>query len=353
MIETLIDAAVARLREELADLLPAPERQVVAGPVADPAADALPLVALSPGRLRIGQSTREGPAGAPRPQPATERIRLDPERPGPYPLSHTPLEGTVHARLVLSPDTIAERGELLAAGKDFTVDPRNATVTLAVDLPARIAAHAAATRAGIQARAGREFNVDSPEELSGVLFDELGLPPQGERTKSGYYSTAADVLQELAGTHPIAAHLLVYRGLQGTPSAVLKVDYSFAGLFTVREFEQSLLVDVYEAGGAGTGRLGSLAAGVLLTWQDELRGAAEVEHATRRSVSTSHRITRLDFVDGVPEAFAGGRRMRLSFQVTGQMKLMREAAGSFGIIERIQSPGSTAPGPVSLAAELG
>lgn len=353
MIQTLIDAAVARLREELAELLPAPERRVVAGPVGEPSADSLPLVALSPGRLAVGQSTREGPAGAPRPQPAAERLALDPARRGPYPLSHAPLEGTVTARLVLSEGTLAERGALLAEGKDFAVDYRSAAVSLKADLGPRIAAHVAGTRAQIQARAGREFDPDSPQELSAVLFDEMGLPPQGKRTKSGYYSTAAAVLEELAGTYPIAAHVLEYRRLQSAPSAVLKVDYSFPGVFTVREFEQALLVDVYDAGGAGVSKLGSLAAGVLLTWQEELRSAAEVEHVTKRTVSTSHRITRLDFVDGAPEVFAAGAHLRLTFKATGQMRLMREAAGSFGIIERIRSPGATAPGAVALDVEVG
>lgn len=353
MIQTLIDAAVARLREELADLLDAPERQVVAGPAGEPAADALPLVALSPGKLRIGRSAREEPAGAPRPQPTTERLKLDPASRGPYPLSHTPLEGTVHARLILSPDTIAERGELLVAGKDFTVDPRDATLTLKIDLGARIAAHTASTRAQVHARAGREFDLDSPEEVSRVLFDELGLEPRGSRTKSGYYSTAAPVLEELARRYPIASHLLVYRGLRSAPSAALKLDYSFAGVFTVREFEQELRVDVYDGGGGAAGGWSSLAAGVLLTYQEELRSAAEVEYVTKRTVSTSHRVTRLDFVEGMPEAFAAGTRTRLTFQAGGQLKLMREAAGSFGLIERIQSPESATPGPVSIAAELG
>jgi DNA polymerase-1 len=44
--------------------------------------------------------------------------------------------------------------------------------------------------------AGHPFNVNSTQQLSEVLFDELKLPHRGLRkTKSGYYSTAADVLE--------------------------------------------------------------------------------------------------------------------------------------------------------------
>ncbi|MFW6097598.1 MAG: DNA polymerase, partial [Chloroflexota bacterium] len=46
--------------------------------------------------------------------------------------------------------------------------------------------------------AGGPFNVNSTQQLSDVLFDTLGLPTRGLRkTKSGYYSTAASVLEDL------------------------------------------------------------------------------------------------------------------------------------------------------------
>ena len=61
--------------------------------------------------------------------------------------------------------------------------------------------------------AGCEFNVNSPKQLSEVLFDEdkLGLP-HGKKTKSGY-STNAEVLESLRDKHPIINEILEYRGL--------------------------------------------------------------------------------------------------------------------------------------------
>lgn len=46
--------------------------------------------------------------------------------------------------------------------------------------------------------AGEPFNVNSTQQLSDVLFERLGLPTRGLRKlKSGYYSTAAGVLEDL------------------------------------------------------------------------------------------------------------------------------------------------------------
>ena len=61
--------------------------------------------------------------------------------------------------------------------------------------------------------AGCEFNVNSPKQLSEVLFDEDKLNlPHGKKTKSGY-STNAEVLESLRDKHPIINEILEYRGL--------------------------------------------------------------------------------------------------------------------------------------------
>jgi len=61
--------------------------------------------------------------------------------------------------------------------------------------------------------AGHEFNLNSPKQLSEVLFEEMDLPaPTGARRTTGY-STASDVLARLEREHPIARHVLKYREL--------------------------------------------------------------------------------------------------------------------------------------------
>ena len=77
---------------------------------------------------------------------------------------------------------------------------------------AELGADIDATRAKIFELAGHEFNVDSPMQLSGVLFDELGLPTAGlKKTQRGYYSTNAKVLDDLARTYDVVADVLAYR----------------------------------------------------------------------------------------------------------------------------------------------
>ncbi len=63
----------------------------------------------------------------------------------------------------------------------------------------------------IYACAGREFNINSPKQLSVVLFDELGLKPI-KKTKTGF-STNEDVLKRLSAEHEIPGLILGYRGL--------------------------------------------------------------------------------------------------------------------------------------------
>ena len=63
----------------------------------------------------------------------------------------------------------------------------------------------------IYEQAGERFNINSPKQLGGILFERLQMPG-GRKTKSGY-STAADVLDKLAPDYPIVADILEYRQL--------------------------------------------------------------------------------------------------------------------------------------------
>ena len=64
----------------------------------------------------------------------------------------------------------------------------------------------------IHAAAGEDFNLDSPMQLSHVLFDVLGLPTKGlKKTARGFYSTNAKVLGDLARDHEVVAEVLEYR----------------------------------------------------------------------------------------------------------------------------------------------
>jgi len=59
--------------------------------------------------------------------------------------------------------------------------------------------------------AGEEFNINSPKQLSSVLFVKLGLSPS-RKTKTGF-STGMDVLEDLAEVHDLPREVLHYRSL--------------------------------------------------------------------------------------------------------------------------------------------
>ena len=64
----------------------------------------------------------------------------------------------------------------------------------------------------IHAMAGEDFNIDSPQQLSHILFDVRKLPTFGmKRTKRGFYSTNAKILADLAQTDELVAKVLEYR----------------------------------------------------------------------------------------------------------------------------------------------
>lgn len=74
----------------------------------------------------------------------------------------------------------------------------------------------------IYAEAGMEFNINSPQQLSFVLFEKLQLPPQKKTSKTGSYSTDVKVLTKLSALpYRIPKLLLRYRTLSKLKSTYL------------------------------------------------------------------------------------------------------------------------------------
>jgi DNA polymerase-1 len=125
----------------------------------------------------------------------------------------------VHALADLLPGALAAHGladlyaavEMPLAGVLADMEWRGVRIdaprlaALSVDYAARLAA----LESEIHALAGRTFAIASPIQLRAVLFDELGLPVV-KRGKTGP-STDAEVLEQLAGLHPLPAKLLEHR----------------------------------------------------------------------------------------------------------------------------------------------
>ncbi len=106
--------------------------------------------------------------------------------------------------------------------------------------------------AKIQELAGHPLNINSTQQLSKVLFEELKLPADPRwRTATGFYSTSADILEELRGSHAIIEAILEYREL-----AKLQSTYLLALPLQVNPSTGRIHTS-YSQTGAVTGRLSS------------------------------------------------------------------------------------------------
>ncbi|MQF68814.1 DNA polymerase I [SAR202 cluster bacterium AD-804-J14_MRT_500m] len=96
---------------------------------------------------------------------------------------------------------------------------------------------------------GHEFTINSPQQLSDVLFNQLGLP-KTRRTKTGY-STDANALEGLRGAHPVVQEVLDYRQV-----AKLKSTY-VDSLPSLVNPESDRIHTSYNQSGSATGRMSS------------------------------------------------------------------------------------------------
>ncbi len=95
--------------------------------------------------------------------------------------------------------------------------------------------------------AGKEFNINSPVQLSDVLFVDLGLPAQ-KKTKRGF-STDNDVLEALE--HPIIPLIIEYRQLQK-----LKGTY-VDGMYSLISPKDNKIHTTFKQAVTATGRISS------------------------------------------------------------------------------------------------
>jgi DNA polymerase I len=99
--------------------------------------------------------------------------------------------------------------------------------------------------------AGKTFNINSPQQLGRVLFEDMGLPSRVKTGKGKVISTAADVLESLAVNYPVARLVLDYRQLMK-----LKGTYVDALPLLIRP-ATGRLHTTFNQTGAATGRLSS------------------------------------------------------------------------------------------------
>lgn len=97
--------------------------------------------------------------------------------------------------------------------------------------------------------AGETFNINSPKQLSEILFNKLGLKG-AKKTKTGY-STNADVLEKLAPNNKIVRDVLQYRTYQKLKSTYCD------GLSALVNPQTGRIHSIFHQMGTVTGRLSS------------------------------------------------------------------------------------------------
>ncbi|MBY0328773.1 hypothetical protein K2Q02_01630 [Patescibacteria group bacterium] len=66
----------------------------------------------------------------------------------------------------------------------------------------------------IRETAGATININSPKQLSELLFTTLGLKPKGKKKASGAFTTNAETLEGLRDDHVVVGMILEYREIQ-------------------------------------------------------------------------------------------------------------------------------------------
>jgi DNA polymerase-1 len=118
---------------------------------------------------------------------------------------------------------------------------------LSIDLAAKISK----LEKEIYEAAGEKININSPKQLSVLLFDKLKIGDEKtKKTKTGQRSTNIDVLESLKNKHPIVAYLLEYRELFKLQSTYI------LPTIELTDKDARLRTD-YVQTGAATGRLSS------------------------------------------------------------------------------------------------
>ncbi|HEY5466051.1 MAG TPA: DNA polymerase I, partial [Clostridia bacterium] len=97
---------------------------------------------------------------------------------------------------------------------------------------------------------GGAFNINSPKQLSEVLFVRLGLKG-GKKNASGNFSTDADELERLADKHPAVLRILEYRQLAKLRSTFVE------GLAKVVDPQDGRVHTTFNQAVTATGRLSS------------------------------------------------------------------------------------------------
>ena len=81
---------------------------------------------------------------------------------------------------------------------------------------------------------GKDFNLNSPKQLSEIFYDEMKFPVL-KKTPKGAPSTDASVLEELSKEHDLPKYILKYRELEKIRSTYVK------NVLFLKEFKKEII----------------------------------------------------------------------------------------------------------------
>jgi len=170
---------------------------------------------------------------------------------------------------------------------------------------------------------GETINLNSPKQLSHLLFKTLGLKPKGKQKASGAYTTNAETLESLVDEHPVIPQILEHREVQ-------KLLSTYVEALLVCADERDIVHSTFLQHGAATGRFSSTNPN-LQNIPIKGEGGAEVRHGFM--ARPGHVFVGCDYSQielRVLAMLSGDARLIETFQ-KGEDIHARVAAGMFGV----------------------
>lgn len=281
MIQNLINAARQLLNTELNGT----GLNVLEGPILNPAANQLPLVALSFGRFESTAQFGDDPPGEMRTRETKEIFVVDPSnRSGPYQLAQSPLEGTLSCRLI---------------------------------------------------------------------WNQAGDPLEGKKIR--LYPVQGDNPSFILRASEREIEISYTPAIVGAPR--LEVEYAFAAVYAIREFQQILKLDCYAATGSIAEQWAALVSAVLINNNAALLKTANSSNNLHSAgnYATQHLINTAVLQEGnLNKVSTDLHHYQLLFQISGQLVLSRTMSGGAETIQKIFSPGhKDDAGVVNVEVDLG
>lgn len=131
---------------------------------------------------------------------------------------------------------------------------------------------------------------------------------------------------------------------QPDSAGLILLRYAYVSIFTVQEFQQELLIDIYDDDLRAVEPLASLISGIILTnstnFIETFNTRAKTEYQAG-PYATTHTIAQINLLEGLTNRLETIYSLQLKFNVIGQLMLIKEVVDGFGLIEQIYSPGKT------------